>query len=143
MLTLKSSGERMTKLRTEDYIFYQGDKFKIEFYYTPKNDIPAKAYYEASSHQVQIKLLALVKYMAEHGKIFDKTKFREVDKKYKIYEFKPKAERFFNFFSKGKKIIITNAYPKKGQKVDRQELDKAINIKKDYDVRVKGGNYYA
>ena len=52
------------------------------------------------------------------------------------------AERFFNFFTEGKKIIITNAYHKKGQKVDRRELAKAINLKRDYELRVRGGFYY-
>ena len=65
-----------------------------------------------------------------------------VDKKEKIYEFKPLVERFFNFFYEGKKIIITNAYRKKGQKVNQRELDKAKDMKKDYESRSKGGHYY-
>ena len=80
--------------------------------------------------------------MAEEGRLFDETKFRLVDKKEKIYEFKPMSERFFNFFTEGKKIIITNAYRKKGQKVDPRELGRAINLKRDYESRVKGGGYY-
>ena len=47
-----------------------------------------------------------------------------------------------SFFYKGQKIIITNAYRKKGQKVDRQALARAINLKMDYEVRIKGGIYY-
>ena len=50
--------------------------------------------------------------------------------------------RFFNFFYKGGKIIITNAYTKKSQKVDRKELNKAKNIKRDYIRRVERGVYY-
>lgn len=126
----------------EDYVFYQGGKFQIEFYFDENGEMPAKHYYDSSNRSVRLKLLALVKRMAEHGKIYDETKFRIVDKNKKIYEFKPKAERFFNFFCKGQKIIITNAYPKKGQKVNQQELDRAIDLKKDYEIRVKGGGYY-
>jgi hypothetical protein len=37
----------------------------------------------------------------------------------------------FVFFT-GKKIIISSAHPKKKQKLDRRELEKAINIKKHY-----------
>ena len=87
---------------------------------------------------MQIKLLVLVRYIAENGRLFDETKFRLIDKKEKVYEFKPLAERFFNFFYEGKKIIITNAYRKKGQKVNRRELARAINLKRDYEFRVKG-----
>ena len=132
----------MNRLRQEDYVFYQGVKFQVEFYFTEKGEVPAKEYFDSSDRQVQIKLLALVKYMAEEGRLFDEMKFRLVDKKEKIYEFKPMAERFFNFFTEGKKIIIINAYRKKGQKVDPRELGRAINLKRDYESRVKGGVYY-
>ena len=132
----------MTQPGQEDYIFYQGEKFQVEFYFTGKGELPAKEYFDSSQRQVQVKLLALVKYMAEHGRLFDETKFRLVDKKEKIYEFKPATDRFFSFFYEGKKIIITNAYRKKGQKVDRRELLRAINLKYDYEFRFKGGLYY-
>ena len=132
----------MIEPRPEDYIFYKGEKFQIEFYYTIHGNLPAKEYLEDSDRQVQVKLLALVKYIAENGRLFDESKFRIVDKNEKIYEFKPKDDRFFNFFYEGRKIILTNAYHKHGQKVDQRELAKAINLKKDYELRFKGGQYY-
>lgn len=104
--------------------------------------MPAKEYFDSSDRQVQVKLLALVKYIAEEGRLFDEKKFQSVDKKGKIYEFKPIAERFFSFFYEGKKIILTNGYRKKGQKVDPRELARAVHSKKDYELRVKGGAYY-
>ncbi len=128
--------------RQEDYVFYQGEKFQIEFYFTHKGEIPVKEYLELADDQIKIKLSALVKHMADTGRLFDERKFRLVDRQEKIYEFKPKEERFFNFFYEGSKIIITNAYRKKGQKVEQRELAKAINFKMDYEFRVKGGVYY-
>jgi len=132
----------MLRPKQEEYILYRGEKFQVEFYFSEKGELPAKEYFDALDRQVEIKLLALVKYMAEYGRLFDETKFRIVDKRQKIYEFKPMAERFFNFFYEGKKIIITNAYRKKGKKVNKRELARAIDWKKDYDLRVKGGTYY-
>ena len=132
----------MNRPRHEDYVFYQGSKFQVEFYFSDRGELPAKEYFDSADKQIQVKLLALVKYLAEEGRLFDETKFRLVDKKEKMYEFKPMAERFFNFFYEGKKIIITNAYRKKGQKVDSRELARAINFKKDYELRVNGGDYY-
>jgi len=128
--------------RKEDYIFYQGEKFRIEFYFTTAGKIPAKEYIEEISLDVKVKLAALVKYIAEQGKIFDITKFRMVDAKEKIFEFKPAGHRFFNFFYEGGKIIITNGYMKKSQKVSRRDLEKSKNMKRDYIARVKGGVYY-
>lgn len=128
--------------KVEDYVFYKGEKFQIEFYYDKNGKMPAKEYFDSSDHAVQVKLLALVKYMADHGKIFDEEKYRMVDKNNKIFEFKPLSDRFFNFFCENKRIIITNAYPKQKQKVDPRELKRSVNLMKDYKQRVKDGDYY-
>ncbi|PIP19451.1 MAG: hypothetical protein COX41_02890 [Candidatus Omnitrophica bacterium CG23_combo_of_CG06-09_8_20_14_all_41_10] len=128
--------------KKEEYIFYQGEKFQVEFYFTEAGKIPAKECLEESALDIKVKLAALVKYIAEQGKIFDITKFRVIDSKEKIYEFKPLQYRFFNFFYEGRKIIITNGYVKKSQKVSRKDLERARDIKKDYTYRVKGGSYY-
>jgi phage-related protein len=128
--------------KKEDYIFYQGEKFQVEFYFTETGEMPAKEYLEKESLGVQVKLAALVKYIADHGILFNRTKFRKVDSKENIFEFKPVDHRFFSFFYEGKKIIITNAYRKKSQKVSKRDLDKAKNVKKTYTNRLKEGVYY-
>jgi len=128
--------------RKEEYVFYQGEKFQVEFYFTQNWLLPAKECFVESAFDVKVKLAALVKYMAEHGKIFDITKFRLVDVKEKIYEFKPLRYRFFNFFFEGNKIIITNGYMKKSQKVSKKDLERAKDMKDDYVFRVRGGTYY-
>ena len=127
----------MTLPQKEDYIFYQGEKFQVEFYFTESGKMPAKEYLEKESLEVQVKLAALVKYIADHGILFNKTKFRKVDSKENIFEFKPMDHRFFSFFYKGEKIIITNAYMKKSQKVSKRDLEKAKNMKKTYIDRFK------
>ena len=126
----------------EDYVLYRGEKFQVEFYFTGKGEMPAKEYFDATDQRIQVKLLALVKYIANNGRLFDETKFRLVDRKEKIYEFKPKEERFFNFFWEGKRIIITSAYRKKGRKADQGEVTRAVHLKRDYEFRMKGGVYY-
>lgn len=128
--------------KKEEYIFYRGEKFQVEFYFTETGKMPAKEYLEEAALDIKLKLAALVKYIAEQGKIFDITKFRVVDSKEKIYEFKPLGHRFFNFFYEGGNIIITNGYMKKSQKVSKKDLEKARDIKKDYTYRAKGGSYY-
>ena len=62
--------------KPEEYIFYKGEKFQVEFYYNKDGELPAKEYFDSASHLVQVKLLALVKYIAENGKLFDEEKFR-------------------------------------------------------------------
>jgi len=133
----------MTVPKPEEYIFYRGRKFQVEFYYTDDGRLPAKEHLKAVGLQIQVKLAALVKHIAEEGQLFDKSKFRIVDQAERMYEFKPREHRFFNFFCKGQKIIITNAYRKQSQKLDKKELAKAIRMKRDYEQRLKSGGYYA
>ena len=82
----------------------------------------------------------LFKRMGDCGKIFDKTKFNNEGDG--IFAFKPKPERFLCFFVSGKKIIITNAFRKKTQKISKGEKDRAIKLKKDYNKRFRSGVYY-
>lgn len=78
--------------------------------------------------------------IADKGKILSKVKFNyEGDK---IYAFKPKPDRFLCFFFKDSKIIITNAFEKKQDKLPPREKEKALKLKKNYTDRVKGGTYY-
>ena len=130
--------------KSEEYIFYQGEKFQIEFYYTEKGEIPAREYLESiSSRKVVVKLAAYVKLIADEGMLYDEKRYRIVDRRERIYEFKPANYRFFNFFHAGRRIIITNGYAKKSRKADRRELRRAVNLKKDYERRISEGRYYA
>jgi hypothetical protein len=89
-------------------------------------------YYKSCDSATRASLLFLVKTIADIGRIYDETKFRYENKLNKIYCFKPRNKRFFCFFFTGKKIIITSAYTKKGQKLDQNELKKAIHIRRQY-----------
>ncbi len=86
------------------------------------------------------KLAALMIIIGDMGVLNNEQKFRyEGDK---IYAFKPKPHRFLSFFYAGNKIIITNAFVKKQDKLPPQEKEKALRCKKDYEIRVKKGVYY-
>jgi hypothetical protein len=82
----------------------------------------------------------LFKRIGDSGKIHDRTKFNYEDDS--IYAFKPQPHRFLCFFFEGDKIIVTNAFHKKTDKLPRNEKDKAVKLKKDYETRVKRGDYY-
>lgn len=84
--------------------------------------------------------MMLFKRMGDFGKISDITKFRNEGDQ--IYAFKPKPNRFLSFFYTGKKIIVTNAFCKKGQKLPKEEKQKALNRKENYEQRVSSETYY-
>ena len=59
-----------------------------------------------------------------------------------IYAFKPKPHRFLCFFVKGKKLIITNGFIKKSDKLPKNEKEKALKRREDYETRCKKNQYY-
>jgi phage-related protein len=122
------------------YIIFSGLEFCIEWYYDSRHRSQASDYFEALDEKRQEKILKLIKLMGNTGKIRNTEKFR--DEHDKIYAFKPKPDRFLCFFFKGSKIIITNAFEKKTEKLPRQEKDRALKYRDDYIKRVAGGNYY-
>lgn len=87
-----------------------------------------------------MKILSLFELMGNVGEIKNKTKFRYEDDK--IYAFKPKPHRFLCFFFTGHKIIVTNAFHKKTDKLPTNEKNRAIQIKDAYEARIKRGDYY-
>ena len=123
-----------------EYIAYEGEKFTIEWYFTENKNCPALDYFEGLSNDRKRSVFQLFQLMGDLGEIRNKTKFRNEGDK--IYAFKPQPDRFLCFFMKGKKIIVTNAFEKKSQKLPKKEKDKALKLKKDYQSRLNEGIYY-
>lgn len=124
---------------SKECIAFAGEKFTIEWYFDGKGKSIALNYFESLEDEEQIKLLGLFELMGNVGAIRNKTKFNyEGDK---LYAFKPKPHRFLCFFFTGHKIIVTNAFHKKTDKLPANEKDRALNIKDDYEARIMRGNY--
>lgn len=107
---------------------------------TLKGKSEALDYFEALNDDEQMKLLSLFELIGNVGEIKNKTKFRYENDK--IYAFKPKPHRFLCFFFKGHKIVITNAFHKKTDKLPINEKSRALTIKDDYEIRINRGDYY-
>ena len=116
----------------EDFLVYRGEHFSVFFHAEAKGLSAVSDYFDGCDNASQASLLFLAKRMGDTGRIYDEAKFRIEDKQNKIYCFKPRQERFFCFFFIDLKIIITSAYTKKKQKLDRNELAKAIRIRTEY-----------
>ena len=124
-----------------EYVAYNGDAYTIEWYFDEKHYSDALEYYNQLTVQERIQLLKLFKRIGDSGEIHDKTKFRYEEDK--IYAFKPKPDRFLCFFYEGRKIIVTNGFRKKQQKLPIGEKENALKKRDSYITRSKRGNYYA
>jgi len=124
----------------QEYVICEGEAFTLEWYFNEAGKSLAKSYFDNLDEKMQAKALALFQRMADIGIIRDITKFRNEGDD--IYAFKPQPERFLSFFQKGKKIIITNGFVKKSDKLPEAEKERAIAARKDYLSRTKKGEYY-
>lgn len=132
---------------SERILYYEEKTFTVEWYCTEKGEFPGLEYYEAMSPTDQERLDYMVKHIADSpiGTKLPETMYRIEDRDHKIYAFKPRNERFFNFTTEGRKIIITNAYHKHSQKMSKDDLKKlatSVNYRKDYLKRVREKTYY-
>lgn len=103
-----------------EIVAYKGSYFTIEWYYDEHGFSEAFNYYCQLSGDRRRKILILFKRMGERGEIFDKTKFRHEGDR--IFAFKPQPDRFLCFFYTGQKIIITNAFEKKTEKITQTRI---------------------
>ena len=124
-----------------EYVAYAGEQFTIEWYFDENDVSESLEYFLSMSPTQKRKVLMLFKRIGDFGRISDITKFRNEGDG--IYAFKPQPDRLLSFFYVGKKIIVTNGFLKKSQKLPKREKDKAIKLMASYDERVKKGEYYA
>ena len=118
-------------------VIYSGEKFTLEWYYDKNGKSVAYDYFMESAEDLQDKFLVLIKKMGEFGKIYDKTKFRNEGDG--IFAFKPQPDRYLSFFTDGRKIIVTNGFRKKTEKLPKNEKELAMKYRQDYLERKTGG----
>jgi len=122
---------------SESCIIYSGEKFTLEWYYDKNGKSDGFDHFLGMTRKQRRKLFVLVKRMGDFGKILDTTKFRNEGDG--IYAFKPQPDRFLSFFTDDKKIIVTNGFLKKTEKLPKNEKDLAIKFRNDYFERKTGG----
>jgi phage-related protein len=124
----------------KEYIAFEGEKFTIEWYFDSKGKSIALDFLESLKEEEQAKLFELIKLIGNTGIIKNKTKFRNEGDK--IYAFKPHPYRFLCFFFARQKIIMTNGFHKKTDKLPSNEKERAMKLKHDYEARIQRGDYY-
>ena len=124
----------------KEFIAYEGDALTVEWFYDENGKSDSLDYFESLSNTQKRKVLMLFKRIGDFGKISDITKFRNEGDK--VFAFKPQPDRFLSFFYTGQKIVVTNAFRKKSQKLPEKEKYLALQRMDSYNSRVKSGDYY-
>ncbi|MDR1831415.1 MAG: type II toxin-antitoxin system RelE/ParE family toxin [Fusobacteriaceae bacterium] len=117
-------------LNNDTCVVYAGIYYTVEWYYDKGGYSEAFEYFLSVSDDQKRKFLLLVKKMADFGKIIDTRKFRYEGNN--IFAFKPQPDRYLSFFVRGKRIVITNGFYKKSEKLPENEIQKATKYRIDY-----------
>ncbi len=93
-------------------------------------------FYEAQEETVQRKIewtLNLIRITRQVPKKY----FQHMETTKGLYEIRVEVGnnifRIFSFFDTGNLIVLANGFQKKSQKTPKQEIDKALKIKKEYE----------
>jgi phage-related protein len=121
----------------ESCVIYSGEKFTLEWYYDKNGKSIVYDYFLEMTPEQKRKFFVLVKKMGDVGKIFDIRKFRNEGDG--IYAFKPQPDRYLSFFTDNKKIIVTNGFKKRTEKLPKNEKELAMKYRQDYFERKNGG----
>src|SRR5581483_11284165 len=124
-----------------DYLLYSGATFTVEWYMDISGRMKAKEYFSQLAAEDQKRLFDLIGYCANApiGTRLPRSLYNEEDSVHKIYAFKPREHRFFNFMTIGRKIIIVNAYRKHSQQMSKKDMNllkTVIVAKNDYEKRL-------
>ncbi|MCL2062238.1 MAG: type II toxin-antitoxin system RelE/ParE family toxin [Firmicutes bacterium] len=111
----------------------------VEFYKKENGEVPVKEFLDTISDDLRRKTLREISLLQEFG-----NKLREPYSKHLengIFELRIKfasnISRVLYFFCIDNVIILTNGFIKKTQKTPPQEIEKAVNYKKDYERRYR------
>lgn len=104
---------------------------KIEFYKNHFTD-----FYFSQTQKVKDKITWTLKLIESVEKI-PEDYFKHIEGTNGLYEVRVKLGsnifRIFSFFDKGKIVVLANGFQKKSQKTPKQEIEKALKIKEEYE----------
>ena len=125
----------------KEFVIYQGTAFTLEWYFNARGQSQAREFYLSLDDVDRRKVLFLFKRMGDFARILDQAKFRNEGDK--VFAFKPQPFRFLSFFVLGSKLIVTNGFRKKTDKMPHGEKEIALKAMTDYIIRTQKGAYYA
>ncbi len=111
--------------------------WQVEFYEKENGEVPVSDFLKNIDTKMRAKAVKEIQILSEHG-----NRLREPYSKHiqdGIFELRIKfasdISRIFYFFFDGDKIILTNGFIKRTQKTPKEEIEKAIKYKEDYQRR--------
>jgi len=109
-------------------------KFEVEFYRKVNGECPFLDFYFSMNDKLRAKTSRTIELLKNNGSELREPYSKKLDEG--IYELRTKQgsdiSRVFYFFMIGQKIVFTNGYIKKRQKVDKNQIELAKKYRKEY-----------
>lgn len=109
-------------------------KFVVEFYRKEDGECPFLEFYYSMNEKLRAKTARTIELLKNNGSELREPYSKKLDDG--IYELRTKQgsdiSRVFYFFVIGHRIVFTNGYIKKRQKVDKNQLERAKKYRKEY-----------
>lgn len=97
-------------------------------------------FFEKQNHKVKNKIIWTLQIIQELDRI-PETYLKYIENTEGLYEVRIQQSsnifRIFCFFDEGQLVILVNGFQKKTQKTPKNEIEKAIKIKKEYELEIK------
>lgn len=97
-------------------------------------------FFEKQNDKVKNKIIWTLQIIQELDRIPD-TYLKYIENTEGLYEVRIQQSsnifRIFCFFDEGQLVIMVNGFQKKTQKTPKNEIEKAIKIKKEYELEIK------
>lgn len=111
--------------------------FVVEFFELSSEKIPVQEFLDSLEEKLRSKTVTNIQLLGEFGTELKKPFSKYIEEG--IFELRTKQgsdiDRVLFFFREGKKIILTNGFVKKTDKIPKSELDLAKKYKKEYEKR--------
>jgi len=120
-----------------DKTHYNNDEFEIILYELSNGKSPVYEFIDNLDEKLRNKVIKNIDELKIRGNRCNEPLSKKIDNV--IFELRILREgkycRLFYFFSKDRKIVITNGYIKKSNKTPKKELELAIKYRKDWLIR--------
>ena len=111
--------------------------FDVELYELPNGEIPVESFINSLSSKMRQKAIGSIEILSEYGNTMREPYSKAIGKG--LFELRIKfggdISRIFYFFVVGNKIILTNGFIKKTDKIPTREIALARKYKEDYERR--------
>jgi hypothetical protein len=118
----------------EGEVLYRGKFHTVELAITANGRCPAKKFLDSLSKVDREKILRVIKRLADEGKVANREQFKKIEGE-DFFEFKNFQIRMPCYFHPDGRVVITHGFPKKGDSIKPEEIERMKRIRDEYEKR--------